>query len=131
MPSFRISISPRKSASGRFIDRVRRQLQKAFAEENASQTKIARELDVHRSVVNRQLHGFADMSLGRVAEYAALLNREIVFDLQRPQAELTQNIEPSTYRVVEHDFSRPSGVTISSASGTMARQTFKVEQAAR
>ena len=90
MPSFRLSITPHKAAGARFIARVRRELQKALAEEHASprkltQAEIARVLGVHRSVINRQLLGVENLTLGRVGELACVLGREPEFVLREPE----------------------------------------------
>jgi transcriptional regulator with XRE-family HTH domain len=62
---------------------VRRELQKALAEEHQNrgltQSEIARAIGVHRSVVNRELRGFKDITLGRVAELAYAMGRKPVF----------------------------------------------------
>lgn len=90
MTSFRLSITPRKRAAGRFVSKVRRELQKAFAEEKVSrgltQAQVARELGVHRSVINRQLLGVENLTLSRVGEFAYGLGREINFSLSKPEA---------------------------------------------
>lgn len=85
MTSFQLSVSPHRRAAARFVDRVRRALQKAYAEEpEISQTNIANALGVHRSVINRQLRGYKDITLSRVAELAWALGREPCFDLIVP-----------------------------------------------
>jgi transcriptional regulator with XRE-family HTH domain len=80
MTSFQLSITPKQRGAGRFIAKVRRALQKALAEEKAArgltQSEIARVLGVHRSVINRQLSGFENLTLGRVGELAHALGRE-------------------------------------------------------
>jgi plasmid maintenance system antidote protein VapI len=85
MSSFQIAISPKRRAAGRFIARVRRVLQAAYVEENErsgmTQSDLARAVDVHRSVISRQLNGREDMTLGRVAELAWAMGRDIVFEL--------------------------------------------------
>ena len=79
MTSFQISISPSRRAAGRFISRVRRSIQRALAEEHrksgVTQSDIARTIGVHRSVINRELRGQKDITLGRVAELAWALGR--------------------------------------------------------
>lgn len=89
MSSFRLSITPHKAAGAQFIARVRRELQKALAEErtsrNLKQTDIARLLGVNRSVINRQFLGVENLTLGRVGELAYALGRELEFALQRPE----------------------------------------------
>ena len=83
--SFRITISPKDQAAGRFVSRVRRALQKALAEEaqkrGLTQSGLARAIGVNRSVISRELRGHKDLSLSRVAELAWALGRRPVFDL--------------------------------------------------
>ena len=82
MTSFRLSVSPHRRAAARFVSKVHRRLQKAYAEApDVTQTAIANSLGVHRSVINRQLRGHKDMSLGRVAELAWAMGYEPEFDL--------------------------------------------------
>jgi predicted transcriptional regulator len=86
------------------VSRVRRSIQKAFAEETSvSQTDIANSLGVHRSVINRQLKGYKDITLGRVAELAWALGREPEFSLAKPIVEDGDNhapIVPGAQRIV-------------------------------
>jgi DNA-binding IclR family transcriptional regulator len=100
MPSFQIAIEPNRRAAARFVGQVRRALQKAFAEEQKkrglSQADIARALGVNRSVINRELKGFKDITLGRVAELAWVLGRSPAFDLGRQIAVIGQNIAPTS-----------------------------------
>ena len=85
MPSFQISITPSRREAARFVTRVRRALQKALAEENEkrglTQSDIAREIGVHRSVINREFRGYKDITLGRVAELSFAMGRRPAFDL--------------------------------------------------
>lgn len=96
MPSLQITISPDKRAAARFIGSVRRAIQKAYVEEQRkrglSQSDIARELQVHRSVINRELRGFKDLTLGRVAQFAWVLGRKPTFNLEEQTAAIGQNI---------------------------------------
>jgi transcriptional regulator with XRE-family HTH domain len=95
MESFRISITPTRRAATRFISRVRRSLLKALMEEanisGLTQTDVAKTIGVHRSVVNRELRGMKDITLGRVAELAYSMGREIDFELVKPQLEIGRN----------------------------------------
>ena len=85
MTSFRLSVTPHRRAAARFIDNVHRRLLKAYADSpDVTQTAIANTLGVHRSVINRQMRGRKDMSLGRVAELAHLLGYEAEFELTKP-----------------------------------------------
>lgn len=96
MPSFQITISPSRRAAGRFIGNVRRAIQKALVEEKRktglTQSEIARRIGVHRSVINREIRGRADLTLGRVAELAYALGREPFFDLREPDVPVGTNV---------------------------------------
>jgi transcriptional regulator with XRE-family HTH domain len=85
MPSFQISITPNRRAAARFVTDVRRKILKALEEENKKrglkQTDLARAINVHRSVINRELRGKKDMAIGRVAELGWALGRVPTFDL--------------------------------------------------
>lgn len=120
MTSFRITISPTRRAAARFVSYVRRSLQQALVEEGRvrglTQSDIARALDVHRSVINRELRGEKDITLGRVAEIAFVLGRKPQFALPVISSTAGTNYEkpvPSgtTQIMVDHlggDFSAPS-----------------------
>jgi hypothetical protein len=86
MPSFQIAIEPNRRAAARFVGQVRRSLQKAFVEEQQrrglSQSEIARMLKVHRSVINRELKGLKDMTLGRVGELSWAMGRRPSFSIE-------------------------------------------------
>ena len=85
MTSFQLSVTPHRRAAARFVDKVHRRLRKAYADSpDVTQTSIANALGVHRSVINRQMRGRKDMSLGRVAELAHLLGYEAGFELIKP-----------------------------------------------
>jgi plasmid maintenance system antidote protein VapI len=62
-------------------------------ETDVTRSDIARALDVHRSVITRQLSGHQDMSLGRVAEIAWTLGYEPEFVMRR-RAELDGDNKP-------------------------------------
>jgi len=88
MPSYRTSITPHKKAAGRFVASVRRELQKALADEHVArgltQASIAAELGVNRSVVHRQIVGHENLTLTSVAEIAHALGRLPHFALLNP-----------------------------------------------
>jgi hypothetical protein len=100
MPSFQIAISPNRRAAARFVSQVRRALQKALVEEQRmrglSQSDIARAIGVNRSVINRELKGFKDITLGRVAELAWALGRKPSFNLDVSLTAIGQNSVPVT-----------------------------------
>lgn len=95
MASFQISLKPNRRAAGRFVGKVRRALQAAVEDDRErigiTQTKIAEAIGVHRSVISRELNGRQDITLGRVAELAWAMGREIDFELRVPEAEAGQN----------------------------------------
>lgn len=111
MPSFQSSLTPTRREAARFVTRVRRSLQKALAEEaerrGLTQSDIAREIGVHRSVVNREIKGYKDITLGRVAELAYALGRKPMFDLP-PLAERDGGN-------IKHDDTKEDGPTPSGA----------------
>lgn len=96
--SFQITISPNRRAAARFVTQVRRAILKAYAEEqeasNLTQTAIARALGVHRSVINRELKGLKDMTLGRVAELAWAMGRIPTFELPKATMAAGTNLPP-------------------------------------
>ena len=98
MPSFQISLTPSRREAARFVTRVRRAIQKALAEEGKknglTQSDIARVIGVHRSVINREIRGYKDMTLGRVAELAHALGRKPFFELQEPSHRPGANTVP-------------------------------------
>ncbi len=98
MPSLVISITPSERAAGRFISAVRRALLKALAEEEKKrglkQTDIARAIKVHRSVINRELRGKKDISVGRIGQFAWALGRKPFFDLPEPTIQQGSNLPP-------------------------------------
>jgi hypothetical protein len=108
MPSFRISIKPNRRAAARFIGQVRRGLQRAYGEEQKkrglSQSDIARSLEIHRSVINRELKGFKDITLGRVAELAWAMGRRPLIEFP----EITddrQNVDSESSLRTKTDYS--------------------------
>jgi 1,6-anhydro-N-acetylmuramate kinase len=96
--SLQITISPKERAAGRFVERVRRAIQKALAEEHAksgiTQSDIARTIGVNRSVISREIRGHKDLSLSRVAEIAWALGRRPAFDMPIAGVAAGANIAP-------------------------------------
>jgi DNA-binding transcriptional regulator YdaS (Cro superfamily) len=121
MPSFQISVSPSRRQAARFVGRVRRSIQKALAEENAktglTQSDMARAIGVHRSVINREIRGMKDLTLGRVAELAYAMGRRPRFELDPAIVRDGSNVVPSV------SSSSQGAVTVTSA-------TFSVTDAA-
>ena len=95
--SFQITISPSRKAAARFVTAVRRAIQKAYIEEQKAgltQTAIARAIGVHRSVINRELRGKKDLTLGRVAELAWAMGRVPSLALLQNTPVLNSNSPP-------------------------------------
>jgi transcriptional regulator with XRE-family HTH domain len=92
MPLFRISLTPSRRAAVRFISQVRRAFQRTFAEESKrrglTQAAIARVIGVHRSVINRELTGRKDITVGRIGELAFAMGRVPHFDLIESPAQI-------------------------------------------
>jgi predicted XRE-type DNA-binding protein len=101
--------------------RVRRAFQKALAEEarasGLTQSEIARRLGVHRSVINRELRGTKDITLGRVGELAWAMGREISFEL--PKIHHTTDSNSLRQQFVQHN-PAPVGMIPVSPGATVA-----------
>jgi transcriptional regulator with XRE-family HTH domain len=99
MMFFRFDIDARSRIAGRFIGRVRRELLRAITEEKCAgltQQELADRLESRRSNINRQLSGETEITLRSLAELAWALDREIAFELRRPDNADGQNIAPVT-----------------------------------
>lgn len=98
MMSFRIGLSPSRRAAARFVTSVRRAIQRALAEEKAksgvTQSDIARAIGVHRSVISREISGYQDLTLGRVAELAWAMGRTPHFEMLPIEALHASNLPP-------------------------------------
>jgi transcriptional regulator with XRE-family HTH domain len=93
--SFQFDIGGRARVAGRFIGHVRNELLRVLAEQKAktglTQQALASKLDVHRSLINRQLSGEANMTLRSLADLAWAMGMEISFELKKPTIEVGQN----------------------------------------
>ena len=99
MTFFRFDIGARSRTAGRLMGRVRRELLRAVTEEKQAgltQQELARRLESGRSNINRQLSGEAEITLRSLADLAWALDREITFELRRPDEAAGQNILPQT-----------------------------------
>jgi ribosome-binding protein aMBF1 (putative translation factor) len=102
MTFFRFDIGARSRTAGRLIGRVRRELLRAVTEEKRAgltQQELARRLQSRRSNINRQLSGEAEITLRSLADLAWALDREITFELSRPNNTDGQNVAPVTSTV--------------------------------
>jgi transcriptional regulator with XRE-family HTH domain len=106
MTSFQITLSPSKRAAARFVNSVRRKLQKALVEESQksglTQTEIANTIGVHRSVINRELRGRKDITLGRVAELASAMGRRAELELPERASSAT-HVSNISFSVAAND----------------------------
>jgi DNA-binding phage protein len=93
--SFHFDIGSRARIAGRFLGRVRSELLKSLAqkknEEGLSQQALAAKLGVHRSLINRQLSGEANLTLRSLADLAWAMGMEITFELKKPAIQVGQN----------------------------------------
>jgi hypothetical protein len=100
MPLFQISIAPKRRIAARFVTAVRRKLLQALEEEHSrrglKQTDLARAIGIHRSVINRELRGKKDLTLGRVAELAWAMGRAPLFELPETVVKSGSNLPPSS-----------------------------------
>jgi transcriptional regulator with XRE-family HTH domain len=103
--SFHFDIGSRARQAGRLIGRVRSELLRALSERKAetglSQQALARKLEVHRSLINRQLTGEANLTLRSLADLAWALDMEVSFELKKPTVETGQN-QPTTTSTIEY-----------------------------
>jgi transcriptional regulator with XRE-family HTH domain len=103
--SFHFEIGSRARQAGRFIGRVRSELLRALSEKKAetglSQQALARKLDVHRSLINRQFSGESNLTLRSLADLAWAMDMEISFELKKPITDFGQN-QPATTSTVGH-----------------------------
>lgn len=135
--SFQVSITPSKRAAGRFVSRVRRALQKALIEEHekrgVTQSDLARAIGVHRSVISRELNGFADLPLSRAAELAWALGRKAVFTLEEPAAMAGSNMSPPPPAIVAKKWTSQGTADAGpdTTRDVQPPQNFKVRTAAR
>lgn len=125
MPSFRMSVSPKRRAAARFVGHARKVLQKALIEERAksgmTQAKIARKLGVDRSVVNRQISGKGDITLGGVAELAWALGRKPELRLVESTQADGSNLPRSVETKVEVSDGTPATIVRESTAGSHDR----------
>jgi hypothetical protein len=129
MPSFRTSTKPSRRAAARFVTGVRRKILKALEEEQKKrglkQTDLARAIEVHRSVINRELRGKKDITLGRVAELAWAMDRVAVLDLAELAIRSGSNLPPLTSSSASNSPTRNLSVTSTSVpSAVPANNNF-------
>lgn len=129
MPSFQLITTPSRRAAARHISKVRRAIQMAFAREAESgltQSEIARRLNVHRSVINRELRGQRDITHGRVGELAYAMGYEPVFELRKVEPAQGSNLVVGVAQEPEH---RRAVTTSSNATWPDAESTIVIHRA--
>lgn len=97
MASFQITIPANRRAAARLVGEVHRSLLQAFSQKSEmglTQSEIARMLGVHRSVINRELRGAKDMTIGRVGELAWAMGKKAVLTLEDVRAQPHANNRP-------------------------------------
>jgi transcriptional regulator with XRE-family HTH domain len=103
--SFHFDIGSRARNAGRFIGRVRNELLKALSERKQegkfTQQELAKKLEIHRSLVNRQLSGESNLTLRSLADLAWAMDMEISFELRKPAMEAGQN-QPVVTSTISH-----------------------------
>lgn len=129
MTSFQISVTPSRRAAARLVARVRREIQKALAEEarasGLNQSEIARRIGVHRSVINRELRGVKDMTIGRVGELGWAMGREAMFALPEIKNNRQSNMSSQSPVVCSEQTVSGTLATVRAADQTMTTSAAK------
>ena len=103
MTSFRFNVGAKGRRASRFIGRVRGELLQAFVEQQEqtglTPQTLAKTLRMRRPDLNRQLNGEDALTLRAVAEIAAVLGREIIFELRPSTISAGQNFVSETSTV--------------------------------
>lgn len=99
MPSFEFDIGEKERAGSRFLSDVRDELQRALATEKSqrkiSQQAIANLLDTSRAVINRQIMGYENIGIKRVAEILWAIGWEPRFEARRVPASNYEIMRPA------------------------------------
>lgn len=86
MPSFEYTIDEKSRVGARFLSRVKEEIQRAFSiekrERKLTQQSVAQKLGVNRSVVNRQLMGYENMTTRSIAEMLWAIGWEPHFEVR-------------------------------------------------
>ncbi|MBN9008473.1 MAG: helix-turn-helix domain-containing protein [Rhizobiales bacterium] len=103
MTLFQFDVGDRARKTGRLVGRVRDELVRALADkrlkERITQQGLAKKLGVHRSQINRQLSGEANLTLRSLADLAWAMNMDVVFELREPASPAGSNEPPETSTV--------------------------------
>lgn len=101
MPSFEFDIGDKEAAISRFLSAVHTEIQRAFSIEKSrrklTQQSIADTLGVNRSVINRQVMGYENLTAKSIAELAWAIGYEPKLSLSRTEddrgANFSQHID--------------------------------------
>ena len=103
MTLFQFDVGDRARKTGRLVGQVRDELVRALAEKRSkdrvTQQGLAQKLGVHRSQINRQLSGEANLTLRSLADLAWAMNMDVVFELKEPPSSALSNEAPQTSTV--------------------------------
>jgi plasmid maintenance system antidote protein VapI len=112
MGLFSFDIGEKAEAISLFVGTVRSELQRALVYEKRdrklSQQQLATLLGVNRSVINRQIMGYENLTIRRVAELAWALGWDISFSLKKRGAAAPlkmQHTETTTQRAASQALS--------------------------
>lgn len=107
MPSYNFDIGEKERSGSRFLSDVRDELQRALATEKSrrkiTQQDIANILETSRAVINRQIIGFENIGIKRVAEILWAIGWEPHFEARRVSDENNQIIRPTAAAPRESD----------------------------
>ena len=102
--SFKLKLDPRSRASGRLIGHVTRLIREAFEDgarrRGLSQAKLAKLLEIDRSIVHRQLKVGGNLTLRSLSDYALALNRKVEIRLEATPERPGANDRPVASPVV-------------------------------
>lgn len=128
--SFQIAIEPNRRAATRFVGKVRRGLQKLFVDNpEITRSQVADAIDVHRSVITRQLNGGSDISLARVAEIAWAVGYRPSIKFEKIGDSPGCNLRPASAPAYSANFvavqsSTSDEITISGATHELRKSNF-------
>ncbi len=99
MPSFNFDIGDKERVGSRFLSDVRDELQRALATEKSrrkiTQQEIANVLETSRAVINRQIMGFENIGIKRLAEILWAIGWEPHFEARPIPAGDNEIIRPA------------------------------------
>ena len=126
--SFTLDIHPEKMASAEFISEVGMELREALlhqkSENQLTQQELAARLGVNKSRINRCFSGFANLTIGTIAELAWALGYTPTFKLEKH----ADNIHSNFYDGC--DYERINNIVVhqvKTAKSLQSKSTTKLE----